>query len=315
MMGVITNLVVVCAMLFAPVYAADAGKDAKSTTVASKKKPTQKTIKKAVKKKPSKKSSKKSVKKATKKPAKKKQVMKRAKKTVKKPVKKSTKKGAKKKTTKKIGKKPGKKPSKKPVSTKIISNELHHIMINGTPVTLVHDDITQQFQKDSLQAKQTAAIVNAANTTLIGSAGIARAIQKAAGPGLITELTNKKFIRKNVRCDVGDACLSGGHKLAPVRIIHAVGPMGEDPNMLRTTYMNILKTAQTNGITRVAIPAISTGIFGYSVDKATPVAIAAIRQYLTTNKPNAFAEVRLVIWDSDAKKLQDMKTAYQNAMK
>jgi O-acetyl-ADP-ribose deacetylase len=181
----------------------------------------------------------------------------------------------------------------------------NQIVINGTSITLVQGDITQQFQNYPNQTKQTAAIVSAANTNLRGGNGVIDgAIHRAAGPALLQELA---YLYPN-GCNVGDARLSDGHNLAPVRIIHAVGPRNENAEILRTTYTNILTTAQQHGITRIAIPAISVGLLGYDVVHATPIALAAIQQYLINNR-NAFAEIHLIAWNPQ--EFQAMERAFQ----
>ncbi len=123
------------------------------------------------------------------------------------------------------------------------------------------------------------AIVNAANRTLLGGGGVDGAIHRAAGPGLLEEC------RKLGGCPTGEARITGGHDLPARRVIHTVGPVwrggahGED-NLLASCYRNALALAEQAGARTVAFPAISTGAYGFPVERAAGVAARAVAEAL-----------------------------------
>lgn len=165
-------------------------------------------------------------------------------------------------------------------------------------ITLVCGDIVQQQFQDNASA----AIVNAANSAMRGGGGIDGAIHAAAGPGLLQEETNR-----NLSCPVGEARLTGGHKLAPRRIIHTVGPRvkdktkgptADDQNKLANAYTNCLVLADANGITAIAFNCISTAIFGYNINLATPVALTAVFKYLADHPESKIKEIRFVTFST-----------------
>ncbi len=169
-------------------------------------------------------------------------------------------------------------------------------------ITLVRGDITQQtFGTEQAHA----AIVNAANARRIGGGGIDGAIHRAAGPDLAQECA--RFVR-NARgewCPIGEARLTGGHALAPLNIIHTVGPDTGDLEqkanrqvLLANAYRNSLLVAQQAGILYIAFPCISTAAFGYDIHEATQVALNTITIFLHDN-PGVVREVRLVTFSQN----------------
>jgi O-acetyl-ADP-ribose deacetylase (regulator of RNase III) len=120
------------------------------------------------------------------------------------------------------------------------------------------------------------AVVNAANGSLLGGGGVDGAIHRAAGPGLLEEC------RALGGCATGDAKVTGGHLLPARWVIHAVGPVwrdgveGED-EALASCYRRALDLAAGAGATSLAFPAISTGIFGFPLDRATRIALREVR--------------------------------------
>lgn len=174
-------------------------------------------------------------------------------------------------------------------------NNLKKNLSSPIYLSLVHGDMTKQKFADF----KTAAIVNAANTAMRGGGGIDRAIHSAAGSGLLAYESENNL--KNV---VGGAILTPSFNLETNKvcayIIHAVGPRGENihrENLLTNAYQNSLQAAHDNHLTAIAFPAISTAIFGYDINEATPVALKAVLKFLDNNKETtSLKEVRFVVF-------------------
>ncbi|MCC6237517.1 MAG: O-acetyl-ADP-ribose deacetylase [Dehalococcoidia bacterium] len=124
------------------------------------------------------------------------------------------------------------------------------------------------------------AIVNAANSSLLGGGGVDGAIHRAAGPELLEEC------RRLGGCPTGEARATGGHRLPARWVIHTVGPVWhahqppEADRLLAACYANSLTLASELGAQTVAFPAISTGIFGFPAPRATGIAVEAVRRHL-----------------------------------
>ena len=132
------------------------------------------------------------------------------------------------------------------------------------------------------------AIVNAANEALSGGGGVDGAIHRAAGPGLSQECAQLPMVRPYVRCPTGEARITKGYKLHARHVIHTVGPVWEgggdgEPALLASCYRESLRLSEANGVDSIAFPAISCGVFGYPVEKAAPLAVATIREWMQSH--------------------------------
>ena len=147
-------------------------------------------------------------------------------------------------------------------------------------------------------------IVNAANKTLLGGGGVDGAIHRAAGPELLAEC------RTLGGCETGQAKITKGYNLKAKYVIHTVGPIysgkDEDQQQLHNCYRNSLELAKEHDIHRIAFPAISTGVYGYPLEKAVPIALITISQWLDRN-PNYGMDVTLCCFDQ---KTYDMYQAF-----
>lgn len=139
------------------------------------------------------------------------------------------------------------------------------------------------------------AIVNAANDRLAGGGGVDGAIHRAAGPQL------NEACRRLVGCPTGEAKTTPGFNLPAKWIIHTPGPIwrgGQDneAQLLANSYRHSLQEAVDHGCQTVAFPSISTGVYGFPLEKAAPIAVATVRQF--TKKDSRLTEVLFVAFDS-----------------
>ena len=140
------------------------------------------------------------------------------------------------------------------------------------------------------------AIVNAANTTLLGGSGVDGAIHRAAGPELLAEC------RTLGGCQLGEAKVTRGYRLPARFVIHTVGPVWRggkrgEPETLANCYRNSLQVAVENGIRTIAFPAISCGAYGYPIEEAAQIAVNTTREFLATT--DQIEKVIFVLWDED----------------
>jgi ADP-ribosylglycohydrolase/O-acetyl-ADP-ribose deacetylase (regulator of RNase III) len=153
-----------------------------------------------------------------------------------------------------------------------------------------------QLLRGDITRRDVDAIVNAANTRLLGGGGVDGAIHRAAGPGLLAEC------RELHGCPTGQAKITGGHQLAARRVIHTVGPVwhgGEkgEAELLASCYRSSLALAERHGVRTIAFPAISCGVYGYPIDEACALAVAEIRGHLAAG--SRIERVELVCFDEE----------------
>lgn len=154
--------------------------------------------------------------------------------------------------------------------------------------------LTLKVTEADITQLEVDAIVNAANSTLLGGGGVDGAIHRAAGPELVD------YCRTLQGCRTGEAKISPGFKLPAKFVIHTVGPIwhGGDRNeaeLLANCYRNAIRLAQENHLSSIAFPAISTGVYGYPKENATEIAITSVIDSLnqisyTTDRSDAMSE-------------------------
>ncbi|MFC2114389.1 O-acetyl-ADP-ribose deacetylase [Bacteroidota bacterium] len=168
-------------------------------------------------------------------------------------------------------------------------------------IEIIQADITKQ---------KVDAIVNAANTSLLGGGGVDGAIHRAAGPDLFKECLTLKG------CETGEAKITRGYNLPAKFVIHTVGPVwysgqNNEDELLGSCYKNSLKLALDNQIKSIAFPAISTGVYRFPIERATQIALKTTLTFLNENElPQkvvfvCFSERDLEIYRDEFKKLTE----------
>ncbi len=164
------------------------------------------------------------------------------------------------------------------------------IKLSNVSIKLIHGDITEE---------KVDAIVNAANSRLQHGGGVAGIISKKGGPTIQKE--SNEYVKKFGSIETGNVAVTSGGNLKCKYIIHAVGPVwqggsnNEETLLYRAVY-NSLKKADERGLDSIALPAISTGIFGYPIEKATKVYFSATHDFIRQN-PTSLRDIRFVIYD------------------
>ena len=155
-------------------------------------------------------------------------------------------------------------------------------------IVLIQGDITEQ---------NTEAIVNAANSSLLGGGGVDGAIHRAGGGEILEQC--KEIVARAGRCPTGEAVITGGGRLRARFVIHTVGPIWrggshDEGRLLRDAYRNSLELAKENAIRTIAFPSISTGAYRFPIEEAARIALGSVDAFLAER--GHFEEVRFVLF-------------------
>lgn len=164
-----------------------------------------------------------------------------------------------------------------------------------------------EVMRGDITTMQVDAIVNAANSSLMGGGGVDGAIHAAGGPSILQEC--KAIREKQGGCATGDAVITGAGNMPSKHVIHTVGPVWHggqqnEPQLLASCYCNSLQLAMDNHCKTIAFPNISTGIFGYPKDKAATIAINSTLDFLS-HHPHTFEKVIFVCFDEENYRLYE----------
>ncbi|MBM4444976.1 MAG: O-acetyl-ADP-ribose deacetylase [Chloroflexi bacterium] len=175
------------------------------------------------------------------------------------------------------------------------------VISNGSRLLLVQGDITEQT---------TGALVNAANSSLMGGGGVDGAIHRAGGPVILEEC--RQIVSRQGRLPAGKAVITGGGNLKARYVIHTVGPVWRggqagEPELLASAYRESLHLAAVRGIESVSFPSISTGAYGYPTGQAAVIALRTVLDLLAQR--SSVREVTFVLFDARTLHI------YQDALK
>ncbi|WP_146527155.1 O-acetyl-ADP-ribose deacetylase [Novipirellula artificiosorum] len=157
-----------------------------------------------------------------------------------------------------------------------------------------------EVQRNDITKLSVDAIVNAANETMLGGGGVDGAIHRAAGPALLQACQAFPQKKPGVRCLTGKACITNGFKLPAKYIIHTVGPIWNggsyrERELLASCYRQSIVLADALGVSSIAFPAISCGIYGFPLDQAAEVSVRTLREATSSN--SGIGTVILVAFD------------------
>jgi len=166
------------------------------------------------------------------------------------------------------------------------------ITVGKSKIKLVKGDITDQ---------ETEAIVNAANSSLMGGGGVDGAIHRRGGPKILEECKKIRVTQWPKGLPTGKAVITSGGNLKARYVIHTVGPIWhggnrDEPRLLSDSYRNSLELAVSRGVKTIAFPSISTGAYGYPVEKAGRIALKTVKSFLEERESPE--EVRFVLFSN-----------------
>jgi O-acetyl-ADP-ribose deacetylase (regulator of RNase III) len=174
----------------------------------------------------------------------------------------------------------------------VVKLAVTEFQVGKAKVCLIHGDITDM---------DTDAIVNAANSTLMGGGGVDGAIHRKGGPKILEECKRIRKTEWPKGLPTGKAVITSGGNLKAKHVIHTVGPIWRggnsgEPELLADAYRNSLKLAATKGLETIAFPSISTGAYGYPIEKACQIALKTVKEFL--EKENYIAKVVFVLFST-----------------
>lgn len=182
------------------------------------------------------------------------------------------------------------------------------MLLTGGKVGAMVVNIVQRFGSTDLILKQgditreeVDAIVNAANSSLLGGGGVDGAIHRAGGPSILEEC--RAIRARQGGCPTGEAVITGAGHLRARYVVHAVGPVwqgghADEPALLASAYRNSLTLAAAHGARTIAFPSLSTGIYSYPLDRAAPLALGVVRDYALAYP--TFAEIRFILFSAES---------------
>jgi len=169
------------------------------------------------------------------------------------------------------------------------------LKLGSATLVLLRGDITQQ---------ETDAIVNAANSGLLGGGGVDGAIHRAGGPAILEECS--RIRRVFGECPAGEAVMTGGGNLHTRHVIHAVGPVWrggrfDEGRLLARTYRRCLEIAAGHNLQSVSFPCISTGVYRFPAERAAIIAFDAVRTFVAERSP--IMEIRFIVFSESQEAL------------
>ena len=172
-----------------------------------------------------------------------------------------------------------------------MGDNLVQITVNQAKLSIIRGDITQQV---------TDAIVNAANSSLMGGGGVDGAIHRIGGPAILDEC--KQIVSRQGPLPAGKAVITTGGNLKAKYVIHTVGPIWRggnqsEPETLASAYRESLKLAVQKGLRSVSFPSISTGAYGYPVNEAAKIAVSTVVSFLK-EQATSLKDIVFVLFDS-----------------
>ena len=163
---------------------------------------------------------------------------------------------------------------------------------------MINSDIVKHItiKKGDITLESADAIVNAANTSLLGGGGVDGAIHRSAGPGLLEEC------RKFGGCRPGEARITGGYNLKTKHVIHTPGPIysggkNNEPAILQNSYWNSMLLVKEHKLKSISFPAISTGVYRYPKDEAARIAIETVINFI--KQENYIVDVTFILFDNE----------------